>query len=385
MKSTGKINFLVLLLLLLIGFFNMNFQFIIKSDYIKKPLIFMDGNECNMAYQKDSFDVQRKWIKISNVDMSRNLSAFVYYPVFSQYSQSLEVLPNLQWQTIHFEKIRKKVGDSLASIMINKTIRLSVIGELPKKKLPLIIFGPGLGWIPTDYTYLLASLASRGYVVVAITGIPISKQVYFPDNSFVNTEHVHADYQKMGSYFSLALSEIFKMYDKKKDVFSLIDTSKVIVMGHSISGAATLIAANSNRQIKGVINLDGDVNNKFKKIRPKQSILYITSQPLEASNANVETWHDDKNEVRRDNAFLNNTEHSIKSIRIKIPEMYHSDFLDVAQYKDQISMELNRKNYGNISFKRSSEIIIISIINFIENTVDWDSLENKYGIYIQVH
>lgn len=382
MKRISAITFIIFSLLAVC--FTMGFRWMARNENFKKPLSFKDTTANYLAYKKDSFEVHREWIKISNTEMTEHVSAFIYYPVLSAETHFVEILPNSKWQLDHYEKVRKKVGDSLARIMMKKTLSLAKGAELPNKKMPLIVFGPGLGWLPTDYTYLLASLASRGYMVVAITGVPISKQVYFPDHTTENTDRVQADYRKMAAYFSLALSEILKKQENKEGVYGFIDTSKLMVMGHSISGAATLMAANTNHQIKGLINLDGDVNEEFKKIHPTQPILYITTQPLEVSSTNVETWHVDKNEVRRDHAFVNNSQQSIQSIRIKIPEMYHADFLDVAQYKKEISPALKGKNYGRISFQTSSEIMIASIIHFMEKKDDWKMLENKYGIYIQI-
>ncbi len=374
-----------LIFLALLGCFNTSFQSIAQIKKLNTTLVFRDGAANNLTFVKDKYEVQRKWIKISNADQSENIAAFIYYPVLSGNVQDEEVLPNVNWQTDHYEKVRKKVGDSLATVMIKQTVKLATKGEMLNKKMPLIIFGPGLGWLPTDYTYLLASLASRGYLVVAITGVPISKKVYFPDQTFEHTDRVSADYKKMGDYFSLAISQILKRSENKETIFNLVDTSKVFVMGHSISGAATLMAAQHNDRIKGLINLDGDVNDEFKNIQPKQAILYVTTQPFDVSSTHAETWLEDRNELRRDNAFVNNSKHSIKSIRLKIPEMYHADFLDVAQHKEHISKDYNRKNYGSIPFARSSEIMIESITSFIENNNNWESFRKKYGIYIQIH
>lgn len=337
-----------------------------------------------LNYAKDSFNVERIWIAMNNLDSKINLSAFIYLPVLSSTNQIQDVLPNKQWQTKHLEIIRKKIGDSVAIKLITSQISLASNGKTPDKKMPFIVFGPGLGWLPTDYSYLLASLASKGYIVVAVTGLPISNHIYFPDNTFESIDKVNVDYTKTADYLSFTVNQILiQSEDKNSRLFELIDTSKVIVVGHSISGAASLIAASKNQSIKAVVNLDGDVNDEFENIQPVQPILYITTQPPGADNPIVETWNEEKNEKRRDNAFLNNTTRCKNCIRIKIPEMYHRDFLDASKFKANISAACNRKNFGKISFTSSSEIIIQSISNFIEGNTSWNNFGKKYNIYIQ--
>jgi len=376
--------YIFILFFTLLGFLLIIFSFVSECKSKNTRLDITKIPPYHLTYQTDSFDVQRQWIKISRTEIATNLSIFTYYPVISETIQEVENLPNSLWQADHIETIRKKIGDTLAVKMAKAKVKLAMNGKIPNKKLPLIIFGPGLGWLPTDYSYLLKSLASRGYIIVAITGIPISKQVYFPDNSNEKTETVKADYIKMGKFFTLALTEILKSLDNKENIFSFIDSTKVIVMGHSISGAAGLLAASNTNQIKYIINLDGDVNDDFKEIQPAQPVLYITTQPQGAENSNTTSWNDDKSEKRRDNAFLNNSRNSSKSIHIKIPEMYHLDFLDVAYYKSCLPDKYKRKSFGKILFSKSSEIVIEAITLFIEGKTEWSNLEKKYGIYIAV-
>jgi hypothetical protein len=345
-----------------------------------KPLI--------INYTKGQYEIERLWLKLNDQQKNIELSAFIFIPVKAEKNELQNVLPTKEWQTQHFDVVSRKVGGNLASQAVQSKFLLAKDGKTINQKMPLLIFGAGLGWLPTDYTNILASLASKGNVVVVISGVPISKIVQFPDGSFKTVDKTEADYKQMGKYLSFAVDEILKQTAVKKNkIFSLIDTNKVVVGGHSVSGAAALMAGAMNNRIKAIVNLDGDVNSDFTESKPVQPILYITTQPQEADDLNVNTWNEDRSEKRRDKDFVNNSSASKNTFRLKIPEMYHSDFLDVAILKDSIDKKSNNKNFGKISYQKSSTIVINSISLFIEsnftNTNQWDKLAKEYAIYIK--
>lgn len=337
-----------------------------------------------ISYTKTTYEVERKWIILGD-KKGTHLSAFVYFPVTNDSYELIDLIPNKDWQEKHLEITRRKIGDTIAVRMATAKMKLAKNGKIPNQKFPVLLFGPGLGWLPTDYSSFLASMASKGYVVVAFSGIPISKTIYYPDNTYESTEKVKADYQKMSDYFDIAVTHIVSSKPESENHFlSTIDTSQIYIGGHSIAGAAALMAANKSQKIKGVINLDGDVTNEFENVKPLQPILYITTQPQGVDNPDVQTWSDDRSENRRDNAFVNNASRSQKSIRIKIPKMYHLDFLDVAQFKESICKECNRKSFGSIAYQKSTQLIQNAIFDFIQNQNNWQKLSEINNVSIQV-
>lgn len=337
-----------------------------------------------ISYTKTMYEVERNWVILGDKKETR-LSAFVYFPVTSDNYEMTDLIPVKEWQEKHLEITRKKIGDTLAVRMATAKMQLAKNGKIPNQKFPVLVFGPGLGWLPTDYSSFLASMASKGFVVVALSRIPISKTIFYPDNTSETTEKVKADYQKMSNYFDDAVTYIVSSKSETENHFlSAIDTSQIFVGGHSISGAAALLAADKNPKIKGIINLDGDVTGEFENVKPLQPILYITTQPQGADSPKIETWSEDSSENRRDNAFVNNASRSQKSIRIKIPQMYHLDFLDVAQFKENIGKECNCKSFGNIAYQKSTQLIQNAIFEFMQNQNNWKKLSEKYNVLIQV-
>lgn len=112
--------------------------------------------------------------------------------------------------------------------------------------------------------------------------------------------------------------------------------------------------------------------------------MYVTTQPQGADSPKIETWSEDRSEKRRDNAFIQNAGRSQKSVRIKIPQMYHLDFLDVAQFKKSICKECNRKSFGSVIYQKSNELIQNAIFDFVQNQDNWKNLSEKYNVLIQV-
>lgn len=337
-----------------------------------------------IAYTTTTYQVGRNWVVLGNKKETR-LSALVYFPVMAEDEEFSEILPHKEWQQQHIQTIRKKIGDTLAVKMATARMQLAKNGKILPQKVPLLLFGPGLGWLPTDYASFLASMASRGFVVVAFTGLPISKAIYYPDGTFQTVDNVKVDYQKMSEYFDFAIKHLTNSNPESENHYSsMMDTSKIYVAGHSVSGAAALMVAQKNGKVKGIINLDGDVTKDFEEIQPLQPILYVTTQPQGVDNPKAETWSEDRSEKRRDDAFSQNASRSQKSIRIKIPQMYHLDFLDAAQFKKNICKECNRKSFGSIIYQKSNELIQNAIFDFVQNQDKWKNLSEKYNVLIQV-
>jgi len=378
MTKTKRFSIDFILLSLLVG----GYLYCREASDDRTPIDLSTVAPAQLSYQKHQFEVQRQWLKLSSDASSTPVVAFLYYPVTATTQQQQQVLPGTAWQQAHFASIQRKLGSGLAAKMVQAKLPLAETGTLPARSLPLLVFGPGLGWLPTDYSSLLASLASKGYLVLAISAVPISRQLYFPDGSMTETPAVQADYQAMASYFNLAISAVLQQKQQAETLFSQLDEQRIFVAGHSVSGAAALIAAQHNSQIKGVINLDGDVNDSFSDIQPAQPVLYITTQPPGSGN-NPLDWSDDRSEKRRDGFFSNTSKNSRLAIRIKIPSMYHLDFVDAAAFKSELPDLTNSRSFGSIDFHQSSELVSKAMSVLIEGQQSWLALASQYSVLVE--
>lgn len=343
-----------------------------------------------ISYEKDLYEVERQWITLKDDNINVKLSVFIHMPVVTDSTVKREILPIKDWQVKNFYATATKVGSKIANRASKGIYDGAVNGKYFNKKFPIFIFGPGLGWLSTDYYNIILPLVRQGIIVACISATPISRTVYFPEGQFSSVNKPEADYNRNAEYLSYATNELIKLSEENTHIlFSKIDTEKIIVGGHSVSGASALLAAYANKNIKAIINLDGDVNEEISKIRPLQSILYITSQPLGVSDTTVGAWLDDRSEKRRDNSYIYNSSLAQTSFRIKVPNMYHSDFLDIAMLKDSIEQQFRGNRFGQIKPDIASAVVINAIKLFIETDFEykqaWDIFIKKYkNIYVDI-
>lgn len=340
-----------------------------------------------VAYAKGDYEADRKWIQLKDDGRNSRLSVFLYLPVMADSTLSAAVLPLTEWQSSHYNNILPKTGEVVAGMAAHSRYDNAVHGIAPGKQFPLFIFGPGVGWLPTDYNNIILPLVRSGVIVAGIAATPVSKSVYFPDGSNSSADKAIADYTACADYLGFAANQLLKLSgDSSSVLFSIIDTSRIIAGGHSVSGASAILAARSNNIIKAIINLDGDVNDAIAALQPVQPVLYITSQPQGVADTSVRSWAGDKSEKRRDARFAYNTALSRNAVRIKVPRMYHSDFLDIAVVKDSLDEKYRKNRFGEINPDLAYAIVVQAMQLFITadaaNDTAWASYISAYpGIY----
>lgn len=123
---------------------------------------------------------------------------------------------------------------------------------------PLLIFSPGGGAPRFFYTAVLESLASRGYVVVAIDHPYDALVVEFPDGPAIiglkktlTRDEVELLVTVRAQDISFVLDELTRRLPNK------FQTSDVVAFGHSLGSGAVAEAMLNDTRIKGGINLDG--------------------------------------------------------------------------------------------------------------------------------
>jgi Platelet-activating factor acetylhydrolase, isoform II len=144
-----------------------------------------------------------------------------------------------------------------------------------RKPFPLLLFSPGLGRSPFDYSIQLEELASHGYVVAAVEHIRDTFAVVLPDGHVVPFEG-----QLWGRYASPSEPKTIKFYEESAVVwaqdllfamenlaklasmrgspfFEAIDTGHVGAFGHSHGGRAAATACMLDARIRSCLNEDG--------------------------------------------------------------------------------------------------------------------------------
>ncbi|WP_107101030.1 alpha/beta hydrolase family protein [Streptomyces graminilatus] len=145
-------------------------------------------------------------------------------------------------------------------------------------KRPVLIYSPGLGEPRTWGTTLVADLASRGYVVVAVDNTYESPEVQFPDGSLATMvtptdpdTFIRKSLAVRTADTGFVLDQL-SLLDAGRNpdadgrrlpngLAGALDLSRVGMFGHSVGGTATATAMDADPRIRAGINMDGNLTN----------------------------------------------------------------------------------------------------------------------------
>ena len=128
-----------------------------------------------------------------------------------------------------------------------------------------------MGWgpLPVRYRPLLAELASHGFTVLSLNHA--SSLQALPEQS---PEEEHATAEKlshiMANNIQYVLSEV-----RSGKLKGIGDANKIVLGGHSLGGAASIIVSRNDTEVAGCVNLDGFLHGKMKTEGLKQPLLMV--------------------------------------------------------------------------------------------------------------
>lgn len=162
-------------------------------------------------------------------------------------------------------------------VQSSSSIQTNSIDHAPlapgRARYPVLIFEPGMGKIPTQYTALLEDLASHGYVIFAITPTYSSDTVVFPNgrvaasSSTGNLDYA-ANLQIAGNQLvsvwaedvRFVMDQLGRMNTTPGNLFSNhLDLTRLGVFGHSFGGATAAEVCHLDARCKAGIDIDGDL------------------------------------------------------------------------------------------------------------------------------
>jgi len=184
----------------------------------------------------------------------------------------------------------------------------------PVDRYPFLVFAPGMGKVAGDYDALLEAVAGQGFVVAAI-------RASAPVRSAGSSDYL----AMMQEIFAMA-GRMEKMNrERNHPLAGRINTHGYGVFGHSLGGAAAVMAAGGDEAIRAVINLDGDLVGEAQNVRPRQPLAYLMSETPSATGW-LERWGASKSERRRESVWKDSSGRSIAPFRARMGSMQHSDF-----------------------------------------------------------
>jgi hypothetical protein len=160
-----------------------------------------------------------------------------------------------------------------------------------RKTWPVLLFSPGLSLPRELYTALCADLASRGYVVVALSEPYESAVSVLAGGEVVGqTTHPEAmgppphpalerliDIRAADSSFALDQLSRLAQLEPNSPIAGHLDLEHVGIAGHSIGGATAVQVMAGDRRFKVGVNLDGKLFGREPMARLDRPFLWIQS------------------------------------------------------------------------------------------------------------
>lgn len=213
--------------------------------------------------------------------------------------------------------------------------------EATPGRFPLLIFQPGAGVGSLEYRLLLEDLGSRGFVVLAL--------------------HAQTSPQASEARYAEAAREFLEALTASRDGgdpgLAIADTSRPVFIGHSLGGAAAVIAL-SEAPGGVAVNLDGDLM-RAPRLGDRSSVLYLIGRnPAES----------DASRARRAGVWREAAGQA-DAVALQIGDMGHFDFSDVALLKANVPENRRPGRFGPIDGAEAQALTADLVGAFLESRV----------------
>jgi len=195
--------------------------------------------------------------------------------------------------------------------------QLSQLEQLPNT--PVVIFSHGMGASPRDYRPLIEELASHGFTVVTLNHPSSSGHAPFRSQEQAILNDLLSPGEKAAAQAANIHFLIGQIHGGQQEQLSKrIDSSRQIILaGHSLGGAASIMASRNNPSIVGCINLDGRLHGKAEtKVEGLAMPLLLMSTDHSGDEENLQV----------DQEWKTLVESSPQSIHKHISGAGHGDF-----------------------------------------------------------
>lgn len=258
---------------------------------------------------------------------------------------------------------------------------------------PVLIFEPGLGNIPTQYTTLLEDLASHGYIIFAITPTYSSDVVVFPDGRVVKATpagklDTNANPQTAANQLVMVWSKDVNFVMNQLDRLNMtpgnmfsgrLDLARLGVFGHSFGGATAAQVCHMDARCKAGINIDGDLAGDVVQTGLTKPFMVIQHDMGSCSDSDCRSFQHDIHAILR-------TVPRGASYHMSIKDTEHFNFSDYAVHSLPLGLRALGL-LGSIDGQRGLQITRAYVRAFFEtylNNTPSPLLQGKARAYPEV-
>jgi predicted dienelactone hydrolase len=167
----------------------------------------------------------------------------------------------------------------------------------PQDDHPILLFSPGYSFPRLYYNVLASAIASSGFTVITIDHPDDANSITYPDGNAVygnapsnptNEDFTHYLYPRVTD-----ASFIIDQLSNATAIASLLPhrgprpfpTDRIAMLGHSLGGAAAVVAAGQDSRIRAAINWDGTLFGSLPTDGLSKPVLYVSE-----ANATDPSW-----------------------------------------------------------------------------------------------
>jgi hypothetical protein len=307
-----------------------------------------------------------EWVdssRIDRVDSSRfrTIPVWVWYPTGKNETMDPHYALTDEWRKAQGEYLDNKIGHGGSDFIQHLKVWAKKDAPPPvtNEKFPLLIFGPGHTWLPTDYSTLIEDIVSNGYIVVGYvpTGLAGVSEL---SNGEIIKGKLTVQEQDLSFDDALFVRKQLKTLSNSW-LKNNIDLSSVGIFGHSQGGVASVVAAARDTTIKAFVNLDGDLMASALNAKTTQPALLFSNDErvgMASATAKMDKEGRERSEYRRHADFVRATDNSKVVLRIRIDDIRHLNFTDLALVPaGKMTSEEMKNKIGNVNGADDLKII----------------------------
>jgi pimeloyl-ACP methyl ester carboxylesterase len=327
----------------------------------------------------------------------REIPVWIWYPAApAPDAEHQSVLPPA-WQARRIETLTPKLGPAVARAAGSLKVhaRIAAPWQASASRHPVLLFAPGLGWLPSDYSVLLEDLASHGYVIVGLASPGFADVVRFDDGrEVVRTlgigEKIGADQAIVHADAAYVLDHLRAMADDPHGLLhGRVDLTRIGAFGHSLGGTTALMLAARDSTVRAAVNIDGDPMGDVLGITPRQPLLLLSSEsptiaeaPPGGSSERMELVRQglERSELRRTNDWRRISAKAREAHRVRVLGTRHLNFEDAALASSWLATPKERwMRVGPIDGARGLAVTAEVVRAFFDATLGGGDEDRAFG------
>lgn len=288
-------------------------------------------------------------------------------------------LENAKYAANHFPQVPPRVFTGRDFVHFNTslntprclrtdaTIGVEIFAATPgNSKPPVVIFSHGYTTLPARYRPLLGELASHGYTILSLThsssieerqGLKLMEEIAYTDQLAAT----------MANNIQYVLTRV-----RSGALKDLGDPNRIVLAGHSVGGAASIMVSRGDPAILGCINLDGFLKGANRTDGIVQPLLMITGDTDSYKHSFEEDLQHPEKDVRD---YIEASLQSLEEYEILNRSSAHSEIMSVPgaghmDFTDQPFQEYFAGNKTVSEAMRVHALVSQKVLKFMSSVCD---------------